>query len=179
MSLVGCSTAWLTTFDQYLEIAGPILIQILNIVSLEKGTTPPQALVNKINADQASLNTLAQSVQNATAADLPNTCAEFNEGVQTFAGDLTAIEQLANFGQGSSVVLQDSVNIAQSTIQEIETPIQGCAAATPAEAARILKNAKVASPETIVKKFNKVVDKKHQVHFHNKLVRILTFGKLQ
>lgn len=179
---VACSTAWLTTFDGYLKIAGPILIQILDIVSIAKGVPVNQAMVAKINADQAALNSLADSITTATAADLPNTCAAFNQAVATFSADLTAIEQLANVGPNTSGEIGAAVGIAQAAIQEIEAPIQACQSAPNARVARErLQNAAltVKSPNDVVKRFNSVVDAKHHVHIHALPLRVLSFGKLQ
>jgi hypothetical protein len=182
MVAAGCSTAWLSTFDGYLKIAGPILIQILEIVSVAKGLPVNPALVAKINADQKAVNTLADSVNKAAAADLPNTCSAFNQAVQTFAGDLTQIEQLANIGPSTAGEIGAAVGIAQAAIQEIEAPIAACSTApSPAAARQILKAAalSVKSPNDTVKRFNAVVDKKHHVHLHSFPVRAVTFGYLQ
>jgi hypothetical protein len=182
LGLSACSTAWLSTFDGYLKIAGPILIQILEIVSVAKGVQASPALVAKINADQKAVNTLADSVSKAAAADLPNTCAAFNQAVQTFAGDLTQIEQLANVGPSTAGEIGAAVGIAQAAIQEIEAPIAACATApSPAAARQILKAAAltVKSPNDTVRRFNSVVDAKHHVHLHSLPVRAVTFGYLQ
>jgi hypothetical protein len=182
LGLSACSTAWLSTFDGYLKIAGPILIQILEIVSVAKGVQASPALVAKINADQKAVNTLADSVSKAAAADLPNTCAAFNQAVQTFAGDLTQIEQLANIGPSTAGEIGAAVGIAQAAIQEIEAPIAACATApSPAAARQILKAAAltVKSPNDTVRRFNSVVDAKHHVHLHSLPVRAVTFGYLQ
>ena len=177
-----CSTTWLSTFDGYLKVAGPILIQILDIVAAAKGVTPDSALVVKINADQAAVNAIAQSISTATGANPAGACQEFNAAVATFADDLNQIETLANVGPGTSAEILDAVGIAQAAITEVEAPIAACASApTPALAKAYVANAAltVTSPEDVVKKFNKVVDKKHQVHLHGKAVRVLTFGYLQ
>lgn len=182
MVLAGCSTAWLTTFEGYLKIAGPILIQILDIVSLAKGTAPNAALEAKITADSAALQTLANSVSAADSANLPSTCAAFNQAVTTFAGDLTTIEQLANIGPGTSGEIQAALGIAQAAITEIEVPIAACANAPngPAALARLRVAAvTVKSPEDVVKRFNAVVDKKHRVHLHSWPLRVISVGHLQ
>lgn len=182
MGLTACSASWLSTFDGYLAIAGPILVQILDIVALAKGTVPNAALQAKITADAASLKAIAASVSTASAANVQGACAQFNLGVQTFAGDLTAIEQIANVGGQTSTEVAAAVSIAQAAITEIEAPIASCQAApTPAAAYKVLKAASVSvtSPEDVVKKFNAVVDNKHHVHYHNKVVRYLSFGHYQ
>ncbi len=175
----GCSTTWLSTFDGYLKIAGPILIQILDIVSLAKGTAPSAALIAKINADQVALNTLAQSVSTASSQNIPSVCAAFNTAVSTFASDLGAVEQVANIGTGTSGEIAAILGIAQAAISEIEVPIASCQASTSnAQALSRLQSAstKITSPSDVVKRFNALVDKKHHVHLHSASVRYLTFG---
>lgn len=178
----GCSAAWLSSLSNYIKIAGPILIQILDIVSIAKGVPVNAALQAKITADQAAVTTLANSVSSATAANLPTTCAAFNQAVSTFSSDLTAIESLANVGPSTAGEIGAAVSIAQAAIQEIEAPIAACATApNPAAAKSILRSAAltVTSPEVVVRRFNAVVDKKHRVYLHSFPVRVVTFGRLQ
>lgn len=178
----GCSTAWLSTLDKYVQVAGPILIQILDIVSLAKGTPVDQGLQAKITADQAAVTTLANSISAASAANLPTVCSQFNQAVSTFQSDLGAIEQLANVGPNTAGEIGAAVSIAQAAIQEVEAPIQACSVApNPAAARLILQSAalKVTSPEDVIKRFNAVVDSKHRVYLHSKFVRVVTFGHLQ
>jgi len=184
LMLAGCSTAWLSTFEGYLQIAGPILIQILDVISIAKGTPVNSQLVAKIQADQAAVNTLAKSVQAAAAQNVTGTCAQFNVAVQTFAGDLTAIEAL---GQVNNPTTQSQINaamqIAQQAINEVEAPIAACAVApTQAKALAALHGSATTSTWTAndcVRRFNAVMDKKHHVHLHNAFIRVVSFGKLQ
>jgi hypothetical protein len=179
---VACNTSWLATFEGYLKIAGPILIQILDIVALAKGVPVSPALTAKINADQVALNSLAASVDKATQADLPTTCAAFNQAVATFAGDLTAIEQLGNVGPNTAGEIGAIVGIAQAAIQEIEVPLVACAAApTPATAMVKLRLGalKVSGPNATLRRYNALVDSRHRVHLHSLPVRVLTLGRLQ
>jgi hypothetical protein len=177
-----CSTAWLATFDGYLKIAGPILIQILDIVSVATGTGTNPTLQAKINGDAAALTVLANSVEKATSASIPNACAAFNAGVSTLAGDWTAIEQIINAGPKASGEITAAMGIAQATIAEIEAPLTACQnAPTPAAAKMVLQSAalRVTSPNDVLKRYNAVVDSKHRVHLHSAPVRFLTLGKLQ
>jgi hypothetical protein len=179
---VGCSTTWLTTFEGYLKIAGPILIQILEIVSLARGVPVSATLVAKINSDEAAVTSLANSINAASAANLPTTCAAFNQAVSTFAGDLSSIEALANIGPNTSGEIAAAVGIAQAAIQEIQTPISACqGSSTPAMARAVLQSAAlhVTSPDDVVRRFNAVTDSKHHVHLHSKLTRVMTFGRAQ
>ena len=182
MFATGCSATWLSSLSGYLQIAGPILIQILDIVSLAKGQAPPAALEAKITADQAAVTSLANSVSTAATADLPTTCAAFNTAVSTFKSDLTAIEQLANIGSTTSGEIASAVGIAEAAITEIEAPLKACQGApSPAVARAQLQLAAitVTSPNDVLRRFNAVVDKNHQVHMHNRLVRWMTLERWQ
>ncbi len=180
---VGCSAAWLSTFDGYLKIAGPILIQVLDIVSLAKGIPVNAQLVSKINSDQAAVTALANSVSSAAAQNLQGTCAQFNLGVETFASDLASIEQIAQITDPTKQAeVATLVQLASQTIAEVEAPITACQTAPTATAARARLEAavlKISSPEDVVKRFNALVDAKHRIHYHGKFVRMLSFGKLQ
>lgn len=183
LGTVACSTSWLSTFDGYLSIAGPILIQILEIVSLANGHAVSPTLVAKINADQTALNQVAASVQTANSTDIKGACQAFNLGVNTFVGDLSAVEQLTNVtNPNTQNEINAAVAIAKETFQEIETPIASCAAASSQmEAEFVLKAgaSNVKSANQVLKAFNATVDAKHQVHFHDKFVRYASFGHLQ
>jgi hypothetical protein len=180
MLCVGCSAAWVSTLENYVKIAGPILIQILDIVSLAKGDAPSPALVSKITADQASVTALVNSIATASEENLPSECAQFNVAVATFAGDLSSIEQLANIGGKTSAEVQAAMGIAQAAFAEVEAPLAACAnAPSPAAAKRALSVAKVTSPSGIVSAFNAVVDKKHRVHLHSEFARVATFGVMK
>jgi hypothetical protein len=180
---VGCTSAWLSTFDGYLKVAAPMLIQILDIVALARGTAVNSQLIAKINSDSAALNKLADSVNSAAAADVQGTCAQFNLSVQTFAGDLAAIEELAQISDTTKKQQVDAVlSIAQQLVLEIEAPIQACQVAPTSQVAMAKLQAsvyKISKPEDVVRRFNAVVDSKHRIHLHNRMVRALSLGKLQ
>jgi len=178
----GCSVAWLSTFEGYLKVAGPILVQILDIVSLVKGTPVNSSLQAKITADAAAANTIAQSISSASSQNVQGDCAQFNLAVSTLQGDLSQVEQLANVGSQTSAEISAAMGIAQAAFTEIEAPIAACQSApTPSAALNALKagSVGVSSPEDVVRKYNAIVDSKHKVHLHNKFVRALTFGHLQ
>lgn len=180
---VGCSTAWLSSLGGYLKIAGPVLIQILDIVSLARGVPVNQALVSKITADQAAVQSLADSVSAATGQNITGACQAFNIGVSTFANDLSAIEQLAQVSDPTKQAqIQSLTQLAQQTINEVEAPIAACQAAPTGALALARLQAGVVTlkgPEDVVKRFNALVDSKHQIHYHNRFVRFFTLGKLQ
>jgi|SRR5579871_716215 len=183
MLSTGCSTSWLSTFDSYLSIIGPVLTQILDIVALAQGQPPNAQLAAKIAADQAAANSLAASVNSATAQNVTGACAAFNLGVQTFADDLTQIETIVQINNlNTQGEIAAGVGIAQAAMAEIEAPIAACQAAPSQKAAlQVLKSYsyKLKGGEDVARRFNAVVDSKHHVHYHSKWVRILSLGHEQ
>lgn len=179
-----CSTTWLTTFENYLKIAGPILSEILNIVAEVNGTPVNAQLQAKITADSAAANSLAQSISTATAENVQGTCAQFNLAVSTLNSDLSSIEQLANVGQNTSQEIAASLGIAQAVFAQIEAPIAACQAAPSNAAALRALSAKapsgnVPTAQNLVQAFNAVVGPSHQVHLHGKFVQYGSFDRLQ
>src|ERR1700723_3850156 len=174
---LGCSTTWLTTFEGYLKIAGPILVEILSIVSEAEGTPLNAPLVTKINNDSAALNQIAASVAGATAQDIQGACAQFNVAVGTLDQDLQSIETIANIGPSTSAQISTSLSIAQGVFDEIEAPIAACQSAASPEAATARLQAaavNVPSASNFTRAFNAVAGPTHQVHAHSKFVRIIS-----
>src|SRR5579872_4275049 len=93
---VGCSATWFSTFQGYLAIAAPAAINVLELIALAKGVAVSPAVISKLNGDSKALQTLAQSVANASSQNLPNACAAFNVGVSTFVADVPTLEQVGN-----------------------------------------------------------------------------------
>jgi len=193
LALGGCSTSWLTMFDSYLKLAGPILISILDIAALAKGTTPNSALVAKIGAKGAALQALAAQVQQDVDNGLPTqgACTEFNAGVADFVGLVPAIEAATGVSNAATQAqINDGLAIFQNLAAEIEAPIAACQTApTPAAAMAVVAKAVAkANPSAYVAQFNAVLDrntgdakvvgktKALHIHAHGKLVRTLSVG---
>jgi hypothetical protein len=179
-----CSTSWLTTFEDYVKIAGPILTEILGIVSEVNGTPVNSQLVAKISSDSAAVTSLAQSISTAAAENVQGTCAQFNLAVSTLDSDLSSIEQLANVGTHTSQEIAASLGIAQAVFAQIEAPIAACQSATSNAAAvravkTTLSKGNVPSPQNLVQAFDAIVGPKHQVHLHGKFVQYGSFDRLQ
>jgi hypothetical protein len=180
LSSIACTPAELSTFDGYLNLAGPVLISILDLIGLATGNAPSAATVAKINADEADVKSLAASVATASSQNVQGICGQFNLAVQTFAGDLGTIEALTNVGGTKQAEISDAVSLAQQLLTEVEAPLGQCQAApTPAAArAGLSKAAKsITKPSAYASRFNGIVgnDAPH-VHVHSKAVRVLTFG---
>lgn len=182
---VGCSTAWLVTFDNYLKVVGPVLIQVVDLIALKTGKPVNAALIAQINQKTGAASSAAQAVQADVnnVQNLPGACQKLNASVQDVSALLPQIETLANI---SNVQTQTDIaaglSIGQAIIAEVEIPITSCQTAPSTMVANARLRAtlpRLTTPEEFVKKFNAVVDKKHQVHLHGKFARVLTFGRLQ
>ncbi len=186
MATVGCSTSWLTTFDSWLAIAGPAVINILELVALARGVTVPASVLAKVNGDSASLKVLATSVNSAVAADLPNACAAFNQGVQTFVADLPTLASIGQISNPTRLAqITDGVNLAQGVFSLIEAPISACADSSPTTAQAnfyfAAARTRFTSQRDFLGKYNEImardaVTKKLQIHQSSKPVRWLTLG---
>jgi hypothetical protein len=181
MATVGCSAAWVSTFEGYLAVAGPVAIQILEIIAMAKGVAVNPATIAKTTGDAKALGVLVKSIQTASAANLPTACAAFNEGVKVFVADVPTLEQI---GQLSNPITQgqvaDAVQLFESTVAEIETPIASCQT-SGASFKTAVAASRVKSPSDFASQYNKIMarDKatsKYRVHVHSKFTRVATFG---
>jgi len=182
--LAGCSATWLSTFESYLAVAGPVAIQILEFVALAKGVAVSPAVIAKTNGDAKALETLAQSISSATAENLPNACAAFNAGVATFAADVPTLEQIGQVSNPTTQAqIEDAVSLFQSTVAEIETPIAACQT-SGASFKTLAAASRVKSPSDFAAQYNKIMardkaTKGYRVHVHNWFLRGVTAGKLK
>lgn len=184
MLATGCSAAWFSTFQGYLAIAAPAVINVLEIIALARGTVINPATLAKINGDSTALQSLAKSVADATSQNLPNACFAFNAGVKTFAADIPTLEQIGNIGNATTQAqVEDAIVLLQNTITEIETPIAACQGSSPkmASYSAAVAAAHVKSPSDFTTQYNTIMKrqgatKKYQVHIHGWLVRKATLG---
>lgn len=184
MFATACSATWMTTFDSYLAVAGPVLVQVLELIALAQGKTVSPALLAKVQGDSKALGVLAQSVTDATNDNLPTACAAFNAGISTFAADAPTLEQIGQVSNPKTQAqIEDALALLQSTVSEIELPIAACQnAASPYTALKLASRVK--SPANFVSQYNTVMardetTKRFEVHQHTKTLRVLSFGLLK
>jgi hypothetical protein len=181
MLTVGCTAAWLTTFDSWLAIAAPVIVDILDIAALAKGVPVNPATVAKVNGDAKALQVLVASIQSADSANLPNACAAFNQGLATFVADVPTLEQIGQISNPTTEAqITDALTLVQSTVSELEIPIASCAT-SGASKATLAAVSRVKSPSDFAGQYNAIMKrqastKKYQVHVHSKFVRVLSFG---
>jgi hypothetical protein len=179
MIATSCSTSWISTFDSYVGIAAPAVVEIVTAIDTAESIPINQTELQKINQDAQALKTLGQSVVTATGLNLPTTCAAFNQAVVTFAGDVPSLEQISQITDPVKIAeITSGIALVQGVITAIEQPIAACQTAPNNEVAkRILVKgaAKIQSPSDFVTQYNKLnLGKK--LHVHSWPVRYATLG---
>lgn len=192
LGLSGCSTAWVTTFDNILVAAAPALVNILNIVAIAEGKPVDAALVTKVNADAANLKTLASDFANASAAAAPGACSQLQAAINTYSADEAAVLQIA---QVSNPATQQKVAtlsaLVAGTVSAILAVIPSCSAPPAALKAEFAGKGVPLPLSSFVSSYNSVLVQKtgdanvdaytakHKIHVHSKFMRVITIGKLQ
>lgn len=177
--LTSCSTNWLTTFDSYVGLAAPAVVEVIVAIDSAEGIPVDPNITAKIENDAAALKQLGQSIVNATSQNLPTACAAFNVGLDTFVSDIPSLITISQVSNPALVAeINGGIILVQGILKEIEVPIAACQAATHGlEARKALETglAKITSPSDFVVQFNKLnLGKK--LHVHPWYVRYLTFG---
>jgi hypothetical protein len=179
MFATACSTSWLTTFDNYVVLAAPAVVEVVVAIDAAKGKAPNPVTLAKINGDAAALENLAQSISKADAQNLPNACAAFNVGVKTFAADVPTLEQLSGISDPTTLAaITSGIGIIQVVITSIEQPISACqASSSNREARKALATGfkDIASPSEFATQFN-ACKLGAPIHLHSKVVRDATLG---
>jgi hypothetical protein len=188
LTLQACSTTWISKLDTIIAVAAPSLLNVLNIVAIAEGKPVDAALEAKITADAANLKVVAAQLAAASAAAAPTACAQTQAAVQVINDDAQLILQIVQVSSASSttnalVVFQ----AADAIIITITALIPSCA--TPV-ATRELARARLTTLDTnkLISDYNFVLtrptgypnvdnfNRTHQLHAHNKFVRVITLG---
>lgn len=184
----GCSAAWVTTLDNILVAAAPALINILNIIAIAKGQPTNPALAAKINADAATVKTLAADFATASATAAPTACAQLQAAIGVYSQDESQVLALA---QVSDPATQTKINVlsglVSGTVVAVLAVIPNCKQAAELRTSLSAKSVPlplksfVSSYNTnlVVKTGLPAVDaytSSHKIHVHSKFVRVITFG---
>ena len=184
-----CSTAWVTTLDSILAAAAPALINILQIVAVANGQPVNSNLAAKINADATVIRTLAADFASASSGSAPGVCQELQAAVNAYQVDQQLVLQVAQVSDANTQTkITLLADLVAGTVNAITAVIPSCqnAAATRS----------VGTPPTYIisafadhynsilaaKTGNAAVDAatpRLKLHRHSKIVRMVTFGRLQ
>jgi len=185
--LTGCSPAFVTTIDTIISVAGPALINILEIVAISKGVPVDQGLVTKVNTDVTNIKTLVNDFANASSTASPGVCAQLQAAISQYQADQTLILSTA---QVSDPATQTKItllsNLVAGTVQGILTVLPQCQAPKATFGAKSPLDVKnfVTSYNAILtaKTGNPAIDAltaKRKLHEHGKFARYASLGMLK
>jgi hypothetical protein len=188
MFCTACSAAWVTTLDTILAAAAPALIDILQIVAVANGKPMDSNLAAKINADTTVIKTLAGDFAKASSGSAPGVCQQLQAAVSTYQADQALVLQVAQVSDSKTQAkITLLANLVAGTVQAIAAVIPSCQANAQAS----FKALPPYSVSTFADHYNSIlvaptgnaavdaVTPALKVHRHSKLVRALTFGRLQ
>lgn len=183
----GCSAAWVSTFDSILAAAAPALINILQIVAVANGKPFNAGLAAKVNADAASLKSLASDFATASASAAPGVCSQLQAALGVYSQDQTQILAVAQVSdQAAETKILLLTGLVSGTIQAVTAVVPSCQTA-----AKGFKASPPLSVSTFVSHYNSVLTAKTgnaqvdaltptlKLHQHSKAARIASLGLLK
>jgi hypothetical protein len=189
MFSTACSTAWVSVLDSILATAAPALTNILQIVAVANGQPMNSNLAAKIDADAAAIKTLAADYDTASSSAAPGVCSQLQAAVSAYQGDQQLVLQVAQVSDPNTQTKITLLgNLVAGTVQAITAVIPACGnAASPQDFQavppyRVFTFAAHYNSILLAKTGNAAVDAatpKLKLHQHSKLVRTVTFGRLQ
>jgi len=189
MFCTACSTAWVATLDSILAAAAPALINILQIVSVANGQPVNGDLAAKINADATLIKALAADFAKASSGSAPGVCQQLQAAVSAYQADqelVLSVAQVSDPNTQTKITLL--ADLVAGTVNAITAVIPSC---QNAAAIRSTKITPLYSVSTFADHYNSIlvaktgnaavdaVTPKLKIHHHSKLVRSVTFGRLQ
>ncbi len=188
MFCTACSTAWVSTVDSILVAAAPALIDILQIAAVANGQPMNNNLEAKINADATVIKTLAADFAKGSSSAAPDVCSQLQAAVSAYQSDQQAVLQAAQVSDpNTQTKITLLANLVAGTVNAITAVIPTC---NDAASTRNLK-APPYSISTFAAQYNSILvaptgnpavdaaTPKLKLHQHSKLVRTVTFGRLQ
>ncbi len=186
--IAGCSTAWVSTFDDILTAAAPALINILNIIAISKGEPINAPLEAKINADSATIKSLANDFAASSTNAAPTVCGQLQAAISTYSTDEQQVMALASVqNQATQEKIVVLSGLVAGTVTGLLAVIPNCQQAVQMKAS-LVKTAPPLPLKQFVGSYNatlskptgdKAVDKytaSHEIHVHGKFVRWLALG---
>ena len=184
-----CSTAWVTTLDSILAAAAPALINILQIVAVANGQPVDSNLAAKINADATVIRTLAADFASASSGSAPGVCQELQAAVSAYQVDQQLVLQVAQVSDSNTQTkITLLADLVAGTVNAITAVIPSC---QNAAVTRSAGTAPTYSISTFAGHYNNILVAKTgnaavdaatprlKLHHHSKIVRMVTFGRLQ
>ncbi len=184
-----CSTAWVTTLDSILAAAAPALVNILQIVAVANNQPVNSTLAAKINADATVIKTLAADFASASSGSAPGVCQELQAAISAYQTDQQLVLQVAQVSDpNTQTKITLLADLVAGTVNAVTAVIPSC------QNASVTRNTRIAPPysvSTFADRYNRILVAKTgnaavdaatpslKLHHRSKLVRIITFGRLQ
>jgi len=189
MFCTACSTAWVATLDSILATAAPALINILQIVAVANGQPVNSNLAAKINADATVIRTLADEFAKASSGSAPGVCQQLQAAVSAYQADQQMALQVAHASDSNTQTkITLLADLVAGTVGAIRAAIPSCQNAASSQS---MRTAPPYNVSTFVDHYNSIllsptgnpavdaVTPKLKLHRHSRLVRAVTFGRLQ
>jgi len=193
MLCTACSTAWVSTLDSILAAAAPALIDILQIVAVANGQPVNSNLSAKINTDAAVVKTLAGDFAKASSASSSGVCRELQAAVSVYQADQQLVLQVAQVSDSNTQTkIALLTNLVAGTVNAITAVIPSCRNSASFQVPfQVSKAAPPYNVSNFADEYNRIlveptgnaavdaVTSRLKIHRHSKLVRAVTFGRLQ
>ncbi len=179
----------MTTLDSILAAAAPALVNILQIVAVANNQPVNSALAAKINADATAIKTLAADFASASSGSAPGACQELQAAVSAYQTDQQLVLQVAQVSDpNTQTKITLLADLVASTVNAVTSVIPSC------QNAAVTRSSRTAPPysvSTFADHYNRILVAKTgnaavdaatprlKLHHRSKLVRIITFGRLQ
>ena len=186
MFCTACSAAWVSTLDSILAAAAPALIDILQIVAVANDQPVNSSLEAKINVDTTLIETLAADFAKASTSAAPGMCSQLSAAIAAYQADQAAVLQIARVKDPNTqtkILLLSS--LVAGTVEAITAAIPSCQAN-----GRALKALPPHRVSTFVDRYNSILEaptgnpavdgatRKLKLHHHSKLLRVVSFRRL-
>src|ERR1700716_400845 len=189
MVCTACSTAWVSTLDSILAAAAPALVNILQIVAVANAQPVNANLAAKIDADATSIKTLAGDFAKASSGSAPGVCQQLQAAVNVYQADQQLVLQIAQVGDSNTQTkITLLADLVAGTVDAILAVIPSC---QNVAVTRNMKTAPSYSVSTLADHYNSILlaptgnaavdaaTPSLKLHRHSKLVRAVTFGRLE
>jgi hypothetical protein len=164
-----CSTSWITTAEQYVQVLTPAIEDIVGILTLAgvKGASTTQENVVAEYAQQATtdLNTVNTLLTQYNSANATTTLQQINAAAQDAANNLNEILPALHISDPTTVSKADAaVTLAVNTLAELEALLPASTSTTPTLASALLAErhkaaAKPPKPSVLQNEFNQIFAK--------------------
>src|SRR5258708_218358 len=189
MFCTACSTGWVSTLDSILAAAAPALINILQTVAVANGQPVNANLAAKITADATIIKTLAGDFAKTSSGSAPGVCRQLQAAVSVYQADQQLVLQVAQVGDSNTQTkITLLADLVAGTVNAIMAVIPSCQNAAVTRSMTVAPSYSVSTfadhynSALLAPTGNAAVDaatSNLKLHQHSKLVRAVTFGRIE